>query len=270
MMMQVGAHDIYAVTAGSAQDPGLILLHGAGMDHSFWRYFPRALAAKGYFVVAPDLPAHGRSSGDLLTSVESMSVWVQSLAEVTGMKSFALAGHSMGSLVALQTAANAGPDCRALALVGNAYPMKVGQPLLSAAKSGDPSIHTLTTLFGTTQSTRFYGAFPAGSSQLNLRLSQQYHERPGVLHNDLTACNQYRAGEIAAEGVSAPTLFVSGDEDRMTPVTATATLRQLMPQSDLTVLQGCAHQHTFEQPKALLDALANFLDRAHQPVTTQI
>ena len=262
MKLQVDGHHVYAVTAGSADDPGLILLHGAGMDHTFWRYLPRALAAQGWFVLAPDLPGHGRSDGELLPDIDSMAGWVQRLAEAADMPTFALAGHSMGSLIALQAAANAGHACQALALVGNAYPMQVGEPLLAAAAEGDPSIHSLTTLFGTTLATRLYGAWPPGCSQLNLRLSQRHHESPGVLHNDLSACNNYRHGEAAAAKVTAPTLFISGDQDRMTPAKATAVLRGQLADASLTLLTECAHQHSFEQPQALLQALGGFLQNA--------
>ncbi|MDO6460008.1 alpha/beta hydrolase [Granulosicoccaceae sp. 1_MG-2023] len=262
MTLKVDGHVVNALDVGAPEAPVLILVHGAGLDQTFWRYIPRALAAGGLRVIAPDLPAHGRSGGVLLQDIESMAAWVGRLAQALGAGRYALAGHSMGSLVALQAAADAGAACRALALIGNAYPMQVAPPLLEAAAQGDPLIHSLTTFYGTSRTSRLHGAFPAGSSLVNLRLSQQYHERPGVLHNDLLACNRYRNGETAAQALRAPVLFVSGDEDCMTPARATQTLAGLLPDAQRVVLPRCAHQHSFEQPQGLIDALGGFFGEA--------
>src|SRR5689334_15058853 len=99
---------IFVGTGGRAFSPSLptvLLLHGAGLDHTVWVLLARWFAHHGCSVMAPDLPSHGRSGGELLGSIEAMADWTAALIERSGAGKAALIGHSMGSLVALETAA---------------------------------------------------------------------------------------------------------------------------------------------------------------------
>src|ERR1700760_227853 len=105
--MSLSVHDaeIFVATGGQDFDPALptiVLLHGAGFDHSSWALQSRWFAHHGFGVLAPDLPGHGRSGGPLLSSVEAMADWTVALMEAAGTSSAKLIGHSMGSLVALE------------------------------------------------------------------------------------------------------------------------------------------------------------------------
>ena len=60
----------------NAEQPSVVFLHGAGMDHSVWVLPARYFARHGYNVYALDLPAHGRSAGSPLSSIDSMADWV--------------------------------------------------------------------------------------------------------------------------------------------------------------------------------------------------
>ena len=125
-------------TGGRSLDadlPAVVLIHGAGHDHSVWNMQCRYLAHHGYKVLAPDLPGHGRSAGQPLASIEALAAWVVALLDAAGLRTAALVGHSMGSLIALQAAAEAGERIRALALLGSVVPMPVAEPLLDAASS---------------------------------------------------------------------------------------------------------------------------------------
>src|SRR4030095_2862205 len=44
--------------------------------------------------------------------------------------------------------------------------------------------------------------------------------RPGVLYNDLNACNSYQNALTAAAQVKVPATFILGERDMMTPVKA--------------------------------------------------
>ena len=64
--------------------PSVVFLHGAGMDHTVWVMAARHFARKGFCVVAPDLPGHGRSGGQPLTSVNAMADWLGELLALLG------------------------------------------------------------------------------------------------------------------------------------------------------------------------------------------
>ncbi|MBA1914725.1 alpha/beta fold hydrolase, partial [Escherichia coli] len=67
--------------------------------HSRW------FAHHGYSVLAPDLPGHGRSAGKLLTTIAEMADWIAALISAAGATKARLIGHSMGSLIAIETSA---------------------------------------------------------------------------------------------------------------------------------------------------------------------
>src|SRR5271155_6025006 len=108
MQLSVNGTDIFGATGGRAFDaslPTVVFLHGAGFDHSTWALHSRWFAHHGYGVLAPDLPGHGRSSGAPLPTIADMADWTAALIEAAGVTKARLVGHSMGSLIAIETAA---------------------------------------------------------------------------------------------------------------------------------------------------------------------
>jgi pimeloyl-ACP methyl ester carboxylesterase len=84
-----------------------VFVHGALHDHSVWTLLARWFAHHGHGVLAVDLPAHGGSEGPPCTDVEAGADWLLALLDAAGVRRAALAGHSMGSLIALEAAARA-------------------------------------------------------------------------------------------------------------------------------------------------------------------
>ena len=66
MQLSVNGLQTFVATGGREFDlsqPTIVLLHGAGFDHTTWALHSRWFAHHGYGVLAPDLPGHGRSIG---------------------------------------------------------------------------------------------------------------------------------------------------------------------------------------------------------------
>src|SRR5690349_5058874 len=128
MIYQVKGAAAYAYTGGKAsvaEQPTIVFVHGAQNDHSVWALQSRYFAWHGWNVLAVDLPGHGRSGGAALTTVEAMADWVLALLDAAGAGQAVLAGHSMGSLIALEAAHRAPERVSGLALLGTTWPMKV-------------------------------------------------------------------------------------------------------------------------------------------------
>ena len=73
MQLTVNGNDVFVATGGKPFDPSLpavVMIHGAGFDHSTWALHSRWFAHHGYSVLAPDLPGHGRSAGGPLPTIE--------------------------------------------------------------------------------------------------------------------------------------------------------------------------------------------------------
>ena len=145
MQLSVNGNQAFAATGGREFDrsqPTVVLLHGAGFDHTAWALHSRWFAHHGYGVLAPDMPGHGRSCGAPLRSIAEMADWTAALLEAAGVARATLVGHSMGSLVALETAARHPAKVSALGLIGTTATMNVGPDLLKAAEKGRTTIIT--------------------------------------------------------------------------------------------------------------------------------
>ena len=72
MQLSVNGIETFVATGGREFDvsqPTIVLLHGAGFDHTTWALHSRWFAHHGYGVLAPDLPGHGRSAGAPLATM---------------------------------------------------------------------------------------------------------------------------------------------------------------------------------------------------------
>ena len=83
MQLVINGMDTYAATGGRDHDtalPLIVFVHGAGLDHTVWALLARWFAHRGFAVLAPDLPGHGRSGGEPLDSIMAMAAM-----ELSGM-----------------------------------------------------------------------------------------------------------------------------------------------------------------------------------------
>ena len=87
-----------------ADQPTVIFIHGAGLDHTIFALPARYFARHNYNVYALDLPGHGRSAGSPLMSITEMATWTKDAMDQLEILHPAIVGYSMGSLVALQFA----------------------------------------------------------------------------------------------------------------------------------------------------------------------
>src|ERR1700710_1988758 len=258
MQLQVNGTDIFVATGGREFDlalPTIVMLHGAGFDHTCWALHSRWFAHHGHAVLAPDLPGHGRSSGAPLTTIADMADWTAALIETSGAPNAKLVGHSMGSLIALETAARHPARVTALALIATAATMTVGPDLLKAAEANDHSAVDMVSIWGLGASAELGGSLAPGLWMHSGAQRVLEQGRPGVLFNDLSACNSYQNALAAAAQITVPATFILGERDMMTPAKAGKTLAAALPNSRTVVLRGAGHMMMVEQPDELLAAL---------------
>ena len=237
-----------------AGGPAAVFIHGAGMDHSVWVMPARYFARTGLNVLAPDLPGHGRSGGPALDSIRELADWVVRAMDAAGLETAAVAGHSMGALVAFAVAARHPGRCRALALLGISAPMPVTGPLLSAAEDNDRAAIAMANTWSHSPGARLGanenpGMWMMGTGQRLLETAG-----PGVFHTDLSACNGFEPDEFDGP-VSCPSLLILGEEDQMTPARAGLRVQERLDHARTLELSGCGHSMLSEQPNTVLDGL---------------
>ena len=262
MNLNVDDKTVFAATGGRPFDPArpaIVFLHGAGMDHTVWALQTRYFAHHGAAVLAVDLPGHGGSDGPTLDSIGAMAEWVGRLLDAAGAGDAALAGHSMGALVALAATAALGDRVRALALLGAAPRMPVHPDLLAAAQADDPLAFDLVTSWGHGPAGHLGGHRAPGLWMMGGAEALLARAPAGVLHSDLAACNAYEDAAEAAAKVACPCLVVMGEMDKMTPAKAGRTLVAMIPGAQTATIPACGHMMMLEQPDATLDALRSIL-----------
>ncbi|MES2958408.1 MAG: alpha/beta hydrolase [Pseudomonadota bacterium] len=265
MRLVVDGREAYAYTGGKPFDPALpcvVFLHGAMNDHGVFTLLSRWFAHHGWAVLAPDLPGHMCSAGPPLPNVEAMADWVLALLDAAGVKRAALAGHSLGSLVALEAAARAPQRATHLAMLGTAVPMPVPETLLALGKS-DPFAaidRVVSFSFSSLAAKPSYpgpGVWLRGASRALMRQVFVRSADPLLFHTDFAACNNYRNGLAAAERVRCPASLVLAQFDQMTWTQGAATVAALLKAEVHTVPAG--HFLMQECPDGVLNALRKAL-----------
>ena len=258
MKLSVDDLETFVATGGRDFDrslPTVVFLHGAGFDHSAWALHDRWFAHHGYSVLAPDLPRHGRSKGSSLGSIAEMADWTAALLDAAGVTKAHLIGHSMGSLIALETSARHPAKVSALSLVGTAAVMTVGPDLLKAAEANDHAAIDMVSIWGLGFRAELGGSLAPGMWMHGGAQSILERSPPGVLFRDLSTCNAYQNALTAAAEVKVPVTFILGERDMMTPAKAGKTLAAAIPNARTVVLPGAGHMMRAERPDELLAAL---------------
>ncbi len=262
MRSVVSGNDVYSYTGSKPVDgaqPTVLFVHGAGNEHSVWALQSRYFAHHGWNAVAVDLPAHGKSGGTALASVEALADWIPDFLDAAAIENTALVGHSLGALAALECAARHPERVSHLALLGPAAPMTVAETLLDAAKRNDHVACELITGWSYSPGKQLGGSQVPGLWLAGHALRLLERAKPGVLYADLVACNQYSAAEARAATVRCRALAIVGARDLMAPAKNAQRLIAALPDAKVVTIPDCGHALMAEQPDAVLDALRAFL-----------
>jgi pimeloyl-ACP methyl ester carboxylesterase len=262
MKFNVDRRVVFASTGGSEHDPKkplFVFLHGAGMDHSVWALQSRWFAHHGANVLAIDLPGHGASAGPPLPDIVALADWTERLIASAGSDRAVLVGHSMGALIALETAARHPTKAASLSLLGAAAKMPVHPELLAAAKANSHIAVDMLSLWGLGARAALGGNAAPGLWMLGNVERLLEKAAPGVLHADLAACDAYGAGADSAAKVICPTVLILGERDNMTPAKGGRALAALIAGARAIILPGAGHMLMTERPDEVLHALARAL-----------
>lgn len=266
MKLDIQGRTAYAYTGGKPFDatlPCTVFLHGALNDHSVWSLPARYFAHHGRSVLALDLPGHGRSAGPALPDVEALGAWVLQVLDAAGVHQAALVGHSMGSLIALEAAAQQPGRCTRLVMVGTAWPMKVSDALLSTSRERPLAAIQMVNSFShaslaSKPSHPGPGVWLHGANQaLMERMQAGYADQGNLFEHDFQVCDRYQRAPEAAAAVTAPAHLLLGQRDAMTPPRAAAQLAELLKARVHTLPAG--HSLMTEAPEGVLNALKSAL-----------
>lgn len=254
---------VFAATGGREFNPKLptiSFVHGAAMDHTVWTFFARYFARAGHNVLAFDLPGHGRSAAAPIPTIPGYAQWLMQALDTLGVTSTTLVGHSMGALITLETAGHFPERLTRAVLLGFSCPMQVGPPFLDAARCNHRDAIDMMMVWGHDFLAQIGGNQVPGVNIITNIMRIVEHAAPGVLFNDLNACNNYTNGDAAAAQVQCPVTLILGDRDRMTPLKAAKDFMRHLKDAQLEVIPNCGHGMLEERPeethKLLVKAMA--------------
>jgi pimeloyl-ACP methyl ester carboxylesterase len=271
--VQVGKHVLSCFDVG--EGPPVLLLHGMGATKLSWMPLLAPLAERCR-VIVPDLPGHGESAKPRASyGPRFYAGVVRRLLDEAGVGRAVLIGNSLGGRIALEVAARSPGRVRALVLLA---PAVAGLPF--------PSYARLLRLVPTE-----LGAIPLPMRRrlIHLGIKQLFAHPERLPRNAYVAAidefiRVYRSGRARmallasmrslvrdrpdlfwgmVRGVSAPTLVVHGELDRLVPVRLGRVLASTMPRAELALLPGVGHVPQFEVPEVTAGLVRSFLDQVY-------
>lgn len=225
----------------------VILIHGAGGSGQRWAAQLTGLRGQAN-VIAPDLPGHGESGGDLLTDIQGMADFVKDFTEALGADKFILAGHSMGGAIVQEFALRYPGKAAGLILIGTGARLKVGQTVLEGFAAGKLPFKDVNHLYGSC----FPEAGKAEEMQELLKVPLQ------TLAADFQACNTFNHLEDV-EKIQIPCLILVGDEDVMTPAKYSEYLASKLADARMHVVRTAGHTCMQEKPEEVNAEILGFL-----------
>jgi pimeloyl-ACP methyl ester carboxylesterase len=262
MWLDVAGKKTFAATGGKDFDsskPVVVFIHGNGCDHTVWALQTRWFAYHGYSVLALDLPGNGRSEGPMPESIAAFADWMPKLLDAAGVKQAALVGHSMGALIALETASRYPDRVSRISLLGFSYPMAVNRDLQKMADDGVYTVVELMNDWMIAKRNQIGSNRVPGTHLLNSSIRLVDRAPRSALAMGFRVCNGYQNGQQAVASVTLPAQIIAGERDQMTPLRAARGWAKEFRNGRIDVLPGCGHLMMGERPDETLDALKSFI-----------
>jgi pimeloyl-ACP methyl ester carboxylesterase len=243
-----GERIYYALQCNRIDGVPVLLIHGAGENHMVWPIGLRRLP--GTIGYAIDLPGHGRSAGAGRSTIADYAAWVISFLDALHISAAVLVGHSMGGAIAEQLALTQPDRTTALVLIATSPKLRVAPQLLELAQS---DFAAAVELIGEWE---WGPTAPAEIKQLGKR--QLLTNSPAVMLDDYRACDAFDVrGQL--KDITAPTLIVAGEADRLTPLKYAVFMAEQIPQARLCAVPEAGHMVMLEAADTVTQAVTDFL-----------
>lgn len=259
--------------------PTMVLCDGLGCDGFAWKYLQPHLA-RHHRVVHWHYRAHGRSGlpvDPARVDVPAHARDLTSVLDALEVESAVLAGHSMGTQVALEAYRQEPHRVRGLLLLCGSY----GR-VTSTFRGSGVLRQVLPRLLEAVEARRglaraLWGRIPVRLGFHLARLAKEvdglaireedfrpYLEHvasmePALFLEMLRAAGEHTAEDLLSQ-VRVPSLVVAAERDTFTPPSLAEHMANTIPNADFFLLRGASHAAPIEQPLAIQVRLDRFLE----------
>ena len=267
--LQIDDHEIVTLEGGAPDGPAVLLLHGFAADKDNWTRFSGLLVDSGYHVLAPDLPGHGESSRvpghtyDIPGQVDFVERFV--LAE--GLDEVHIAGNSMGGHIAGAYAALHPHRVVSLGLFnagGVTSPVRSERMRIMEETGTNPLLVESVEDFD-----RFLDFVFVVPPKLPRVVKQYFADRAVLnrafndkIYRDITGGGRLLPMEPLLGRITAPTLILWGDSDRLLHPSAAGVFEAGIADSEAVILTACGHSPMIERPDETAGIYLDFLARS--------
>jgi pimeloyl-ACP methyl ester carboxylesterase len=238
----------------------VLVLHGVEGFRAAWPPYLAALAGQ-FRVIASDLPGFGQSpGGEYFYDGLDLTIYLQDLLDALGLERVHILGHDLGGMAAAELAAAADRRVGSLVLVAP----------LGLWDDADPILDIFATPPDVLAPLMWHSLSTDGATAVLT---------PPETDEEAARARLERAGNLATAGrfiwpipdrglkrrihrVSAPTLLVWGESDRVVPPSYGPRWQAALRNAELTTIPNAGHEPMLEQPEAFAQAVLPFLARA--------
>jgi len=225
----------------------LVLIPGMMCDARMWGDVPRALSPHR---VQHALPVTGETVADMAGAI------LQDAPD-----RFALAGLSMGGIVAMEILRQAPNRVERLALLDTNPRAEVPEIQARRAPQIDRVMAGGLEDVMRTEMTPNYLADPSDTATLDLCIAMARALGPEVFHRQSLALRDRTDQCATLARFTGPALVLMGEQDRPCPRDRHELMHRLMPQSRFVIVPDAGHLPPLEQPDATITALKDWLDQ---------
>ena len=272
-----GAQIWYGTTG---QGPDLVLCDGLACDGFIWPYLMDRLADR-YRLIRWHYRGHGESAPPSNPDSYDIHEIADDLGRIlnhVGAERPIIAGHSMGVQVLLQYALDHPTEPAGLINICGSF----GRPLdtlkdTDAAHRILPYLQRLVSMAPRTAQTLWETVLPTRLANLVATATETNPSMMGardmlpylehVAKMDLQVflkLVKHAAEHTTLEGlpdIEVPTLIIAGRRDTVTPLHRSEQMHELMPHSELVVIDDATHVAPLEAPDAIGEAVERFCER---------
>jgi len=246
------------------QGPAVVLVHGMGLNRAMWQWLVPALTPR-FQVLSFDLIGHGESPDPTgRPDLRSFSAQIVELLDACGLARAAVAGFSLGGMIARRFAIDHPDRLSALAILHSAHDRSaaeraaIGQRVETVRQSGPAA--TVDVALARWFTDDFRTGHPETMDLVRRWVTANRKEVYAPIYRVLAEDDGELTEPIA--GIRCPTLVMTGADDPGNSPDMARRMAAAIPSAEVAILPGLRHMALAENPAVFNAPLVSFLTEA--------